>query len=138
MDSEIIIYQTEDGQTKIETRFENETVWLTQEQIVLLFQRDQSVISRHINNIFSEGELDKESNMQKVHIANSDKPVVYYNLDMIISVGYRVNSKRGNDARLRLVTARTGKPESGRRSNSDTGSRSGGSLVPRSRIRLHS
>ena len=65
MDSEILIYQTEDGQTKIETRFENETVWLTQEQIVLLFQRDQSVISRHINNIFSEGELDKESNMQK-------------------------------------------------------------------------
>ena len=75
MDSEILIYQTEDGQTKIETRFENETVWLTQEQIVLLFQRDQSVISRHINNIFSEGELDKESNMQKMHIAFSDKPV---------------------------------------------------------------
>ena len=70
MDSEIIIYQTEDGQTKIETRFENETVWLTQEQIVLLFQRDQSVISRHINNIFSEGEMDNESNMQKIHIAN--------------------------------------------------------------------
>ncbi len=70
MDSEIIIYQTEDGQTKIETRYDNETVWLTQEQIVLLFQRDQSVISRHINNIFSEGEMDNESNMQKIHIAN--------------------------------------------------------------------
>ena len=68
MDSEIIIYQTEDGQTKIETRYDNETVWLTQEQIVLLFQRDQSVISRHINNIFSEGEMDNESNMQKMHI----------------------------------------------------------------------
>jgi hypothetical protein len=95
MDSEIIIYQTEDGQTKIETRFENETVWLTQEQIVLLFQRDQSVISRHINNIFSEGELDKESNMQKMHIAFSDKPVAFYNLDVIISVGYRVKSHRG-------------------------------------------
>lgn len=95
MDSEIIIYQTEDGQTKIETKFENETVWLTQEQIVLLFQRDQSVISRHINNIFSEGELDKESNMQKMHIAFSDKPVAFYNLDVIISVGYRVKSHRG-------------------------------------------
>ena len=70
MDSEILIYQTEDGQTKIESKFENETVWLTQEQIVLLFQRDQSVISRHINNIFSEGEMDNESNMQKMHIAN--------------------------------------------------------------------
>lgn len=95
MDSEILIYQTEDGQTKIETKFENETVWLTQEQIVLLFQRDQSVISRHINNIFSEGELDKESNMQKMHIAFSDKPVAFYNLDVIISVGYRVKSHRG-------------------------------------------
>jgi len=95
MDSEILIYQTEDGQTKIETRFENETVWLTQEQIVLLFQRDQSVISRHINNIFSDGELDKESNMQKMHIAFSDKPVAFYNLDVIISVGYRVKSHRG-------------------------------------------
>jgi hypothetical protein len=95
MNSEIIIYQTEDGQTKIETRFENETVWLTQEQIVMLFQRDQSVISRHINNIFSEGELDKESNMQKMHIAFSDKPVAFYNLDVIISVGYRVKSHRG-------------------------------------------
>lgn len=93
--SEIIIYQTEDGQTKIQTRFENETVWLTQEQIVELFQRDQSVISRHIKNVFSEGELDKESNMQKMHIANSDKPVALYNLDVIISVGYRVKSHRG-------------------------------------------
>ena len=95
MSSEIIIYQTEDGQTKIETHFENETVWLTQEQIVRLFQRDQSVISRHIKNVFDEGELDKESNMQKLHIANSDKPVTYYNLDVIISVGYRVKSHRG-------------------------------------------
>jgi hypothetical protein len=92
---EIIIYQTEDGQTKIQTRFENETVWLSQEQIVVLFQRDQSVISRHIKNVFDEGELDKESNMQKMHIANSDKPVTFYNLDVIISVGYRVKSHRG-------------------------------------------
>jgi len=95
MSSEIILYQTEDGKTKLQTRLENETVWLTQEQIVTLFQRDQSVISRHINNIFNEGELDRESNMQKLHIANSDKPVVFYNLDVIISVGYRVKSHRG-------------------------------------------
>jgi len=95
MSSEILIYQTEDGQTKIQTRFENETVWLTQEQIVVLFQRDQSVISRHIKNVFDEGELDRESNMQKLHIANSDKPVTLYNLDVIISVGYRVKSHRG-------------------------------------------
>jgi len=95
MSSEIIIYQTEDGQTKIQTRFENETVWLTQEQIVALFQRDQSVISRHIKNVFDEGELNRESNMQKLHIANSDKPVTLYNLDVIISVGYRVKSHRG-------------------------------------------
>ena len=75
MSSEILIYQTEDGRTKIQTRLERETVWLTQDQIVILFQRDQSVISRHIKNVFDEGELDKESNMQKLHIANSDKLV---------------------------------------------------------------
>ena len=100
MGSEIIIYQTADGQTKIETRFENETVWLTQEQIVVLFQRDQSVISRHIKNVFDDGELDKESNMQKMHIANSDKPATFYNLDVIISVGYRVKSKQGTQFRI--------------------------------------
>jgi len=72
MTSEILIYQTDDGKTKIEIRLEHETVWLTQDQIVVLFQRDQSVISRHINNVFKEGELDKKSNMQKMHIANSD------------------------------------------------------------------
>ena len=95
MSSEILIYQTDDGKTKIETRLEHETVWLTQDQIVILFQRDQSVISRHISNVFKEGELDKKGNMQKMHIANSDKPVILYNLDVIISVGYRVKSHRG-------------------------------------------
>ena len=97
--NEIIIYQAEDKQTRVEVRFENETVWLNQDQLALLFQRDQSVISRHIRNILKEGELEPESNMQKMHIANSDKPVVYYNLDMIISVGYRVNSRRGTQFR---------------------------------------
>jgi prophage maintenance system killer protein len=93
--NEILIYQAEDEQTQVEVRFEAETVWLNQDHLVLLFQRDQSVISRHINNIFREGELEPESNMQKMHIANSDKPTVFYNLDVIISVGYRVKSKQG-------------------------------------------
>ena len=95
MKSEIIIYQTEDGQTKIETHFENETVWLTQAQISELFQKERSVITKHINNIFSEGELDEQSNVQNLHIAGSDRPVKFYNLDVIISVGYRVKSHRG-------------------------------------------
>lgn len=97
--SEIVIYQNPDNQAVVEVKFDNETVWLTQEQLVLLFGRDQSVISRHIRNVFKEGELDEKSNMQKMHIANSDKPVTFYNLDVIISVGYRVNSKRGTQFR---------------------------------------
>jgi hypothetical protein len=77
MSSELLIYQTDDGETRITIRFENGTVWLTQEQIAELFQRNQSVISRHIKNVFADGELEQESNMQKMHIANSDKPVAY-------------------------------------------------------------
>ena len=95
MKSEIIIYQTEDGQTKIETHFENETVWLTQAQISELFQKERSVITKHINNVFEEGELDEKSNVQNLHIGGSDRPVKFYNLDVIISVGYRVKSHRG-------------------------------------------
>ena len=97
--NEIIIYQAEDKHSEVEVRFEGETVWLKQDQLSLLFQRDQSVISRHIRNIYKDGELEPESNMQKMYIPNSDKPVVYYNLDMIISVGYRVNSVRGTQFR---------------------------------------
>lgn len=70
-------------------------MWLTQAQLVELFGRNQSVISRHVRNIFNEEELSKKSNMQKMHIAGSDKPVAFYNLDVIISVGYRVKSQRG-------------------------------------------
>jgi len=69
-----------------------------------LFQRDQSVISRHVNNIFKEGELQRRGNMQKMHIANSDKPVAFYNLDIIISVGYRVKSQRGTQFRIWATT----------------------------------
>ena len=98
--SELIMYQTEDGRTKIDVRLENETVWLTQAQIAELFQRDRSVISRHIRNVFSEGELDEKSNVQNLHIANSDKPVAFYSLDVIISVGYRVKSLRGTQFRI--------------------------------------
>ncbi len=100
MNSEIIIYQTEDGKTKIQTRLENETVWLNQEQMAELFQRDRSVITKHIGNIFKEGELDEKSNVQNLHIGTSDKPVKFYNLDVIISVGYRVKSHRGTQFRI--------------------------------------
>lgn len=99
-DNQIIIYQTEDGQTKIDVTVEKETVWLTQAQMAELFQRDISVISRHIKNIFEEGELDEKSNLHFLQIANSDKPVAFYSLDVIISVGYRVKSLRGTQFRI--------------------------------------
>ena len=100
---EISIYQTESG--AIEVRLDQDTVWLNQAQMVALFGRDQSVISRHVNNIFKEAELVQEGNMQKMHIANSDKPVEFYNLDIIISVGYRVKSVQGT--RFRQWATRT-------------------------------
>ena len=84
-----------DGEFEIDVNLNKETVWLTQRQICELFERDRTVITRHINNIFKEGELDKISNVQKMHFTNSDKPVSMYNLDIVISVGYRVKSKRG-------------------------------------------
>ncbi len=93
--NQIIIYKTEDGKVKIETHFENENIWLNQLQIAELFQKERSVITKHIGNIFKEGELDKKSNVQILHISGSDKPVKFYNLDVIISVGYRVKSHRG-------------------------------------------
>jgi hypothetical protein len=92
MENKIEIYKSIDNSVELQVQFDTNTVWLSQEQIVLLFGRDQSVISRHINNVFNERELDKESNMQKMHIANSDKPVSFYNLDVIIPVGYSVIS----------------------------------------------
>lgn len=96
---EIILYQSDDS-TQLEVRIEDETVWLTQAQMVDLFQRDVSVISRHISNIFKEGELDKKSNLHFLQIAFSDKPIIVYSLDVIISVGYRVKSKRGTQFRI--------------------------------------
>lgn len=99
MDQQFEIYTSSDGSTQIEVKFEGETFWLSQEQLSDLFERDQSVISRHLSNVFKDGELDKESNMQKMHFAKSDKPIVFYSLDVIISVGYRVKSIRGTQFR---------------------------------------
>lgn len=93
--SQIQIFQSADGQVELSVSLDHETAWLTQSQMTELFERNQSVISRHVNNVFKEGELDRESNMQKMHIARSDKPVALYSLDVIISVGYRVKSQRG-------------------------------------------
>ena len=98
--SNIIIYQTEDGQTQIDVRLENETVWLTQAQMAELFQKDQSVVARHINNALKEGELD-DSNMHFLHNTQYKyRPTKVYDLDVIISIGYRVHSKRGTAFRI--------------------------------------
>lgn len=93
--SEVIIYILQDNQTEIEVILKDDTVWLNQNQLADLFQRDRTVITKHISNIFREKELDKKSNVQKMHIPNSDKPVSLYNLEIIISVGYRVKSPQG-------------------------------------------
>lgn len=98
--TEIILYEAPNGQTKIDVLLDNETVWLNQPQISALFDRDRTVISKHISNIFSEGEVEEISNVQKMHIANSDKPVTFYSLDVIISVGYRVNSYNATQFRI--------------------------------------
>lgn len=101
--SKMIIYTTEDGLVKIETTFNDETVWLSLDQMSSLFQRDKSTISRHIKNIFDEGELIKESVVANFATTASDGKtyhVDYYNLDVIISVGYRVKSKRGVQFRI--------------------------------------
>ncbi|MBQ8521762.1 MAG: virulence protein RhuM/Fic/DOC family protein [Bacteroides sp.] len=91
----IIIYQSEDGQTQVDVRMENETVWLTANQMAMLFDRDEKTVRKHINNVFKEEELERESNTHFLRVAHSDKPVAFYNLDVIISVGYRVKSQRG-------------------------------------------
>ena len=102
-DSKIIIYTTEDGLVKIDTTFDSETVWLSIDQMAVLYQRDKSTISRHIKNVFEEGELIKDSVVAKFATTASDGKtyqVEYYNLDVIISVGYRVKSKRGVQFRI--------------------------------------
>ena len=91
---EIIIYETSKKEVDLKIRFENETVWLRQNQIAELFGKDRTVITRHINKIFKDKEADKKSNVHFLHIANSDKPVAFYSLDIILAVGYRTNSAR--------------------------------------------
>jgi hypothetical protein len=104
--SQLILYQTEDGQTQIQVVMQGDTVWLTQKEMADLFQRDKSVISRHINNVFKEGELPPEATVAKIATVQQEgertitRDVEYYNLDVIISVGYRVKSHRGTQFRI--------------------------------------
>ena len=91
---EILIYKTHQNEVELKVKFKNESVWLRQNEIAFLFGKERSVITKHINKIFTDKEVDKKSNVQKVHITNSDKPVEFYGLDIIWVVGYRVNSPR--------------------------------------------
>jgi hypothetical protein len=103
---EFLLYQTEDGRTRLEVRFKDETVWLSLNQMAELFQRDKSVISRHISNVFHEGELRREATVAKSATVQSEgakqvtREIEFYNLDVIISVGYRVKSHRGTQFRV--------------------------------------
>ena len=98
-ESEIILFETKDKEVTLSVPMDGDTVWLSQAQMTELFNVDRTVITRHVNNIFKEKELIRESNVQKIHIANADRPVQFYSLDVIISVGYRVKSKRGIEFR---------------------------------------
>jgi hypothetical protein len=93
--NDILLYADANGKVKIEVIYEDETFWLSQKKMAELFGVDRSVISKHLKNIFSSAELDEKSTVQFLHIANSDKPVAFYNLDAIIAVGYRVNRAVG-------------------------------------------
>ena len=108
--NQIIIYQTDDNQTQIDVRMENDTVWLSTAQMAILFEREESNIRRHVINVFKDGELDKDNNVHFLHVNGVKKPVPFYNLDVIISVGYRVKSQRGVQFRQwanRVLSARS-------------------------------
>jgi len=96
----LILYKSDDGIVNLQVQLKNDNVWLSQSQMAELLQTDQSGIARHIKNIYATGELDEKSTMQKMHSAQSTKPVAHYSLDVIISVGYRVNSHRGVQFRI--------------------------------------
>lgn len=100
LNDKIVIYQTADGQTSIDVKLENDTVWLSANQIAILFARDEKTIRKHINNVFSEGELEKENNTHFLRVDGVKQPVAFYSLDVIISVGYRVKSQRGTQFRI--------------------------------------
>ncbi len=102
---EVVLYESDESGVRLEVRLERDTLWLTQPQIAELFQRDRTVVTRHIGNVFEEGELDLESNVQKMHIAPADRPVTLYSLDVVVSVGYRVKSPQGT--RFRIWATRT-------------------------------
>jgi len=89
---EVVLYESPDGEVRLDVLLEHESIWLTQKQMAELFGRERSVITRHIQRALADDELSPESNVQKVHIASSDKPVSLYSLDAVISVGYRVNT----------------------------------------------
>ena len=95
----LVIYQAKNGAIELRGDFERENIWATQSQIADVFGIDRSVVTKHISKILKEGEIDEESNVQKMHIPNSDKPVAFYSLDVILSVGYRANSKRAIEFR---------------------------------------
>lgn len=98
--SNFIIYNPPNGDVTLSVLLQDETIWLTQEQMSTLFERERSVITKHISNVFKEEELDEKSNVQILHISGSDKPVKFYNLNVIISVGYRVKSNKGTQFRI--------------------------------------
>ncbi len=98
--SNFILYTGNDGKVKVEVFLKDETIWLTQKAISELFGKERSVITKHLKNIFATGELDEKSNVQKMHLSHSDKPVKFYNLDAIISVGYRINSYQATQFRI--------------------------------------
>lgn len=93
--NDVLLFETQDGQVNLEVRLQKDTVWLSTEQMSKLFERERSVLTKHINNVFKEAELEQTGNVQNLHIAYSDKPIKFYSLDVIISVGYRVKSARG-------------------------------------------
>lgn len=95
----IIIYNTDDGAASVKLYADDGTVWLARAEIAALFQKDRSTISKHIKNIFAEGELDEKNNVHFLHIDNSKKPVAFYSLDVILAVGFRVRSPRGTQFR---------------------------------------
>lgn len=97
---EVVLFESPDGEVRLDVRLEHESIWLTQAQMAELFGRERSVITRHIQRALADDELSLESNVQRVHIASSDKPVSLYSLDAVISVGYRVNSARGTQFRI--------------------------------------
>lgn len=99
-ESDFLLFTSPKGDVNVEVLLKDETVWLTQKKIGELFGKERSVITKHLNNIFTSGELDEKSNVQKMHFSHSDKPMKLYNLDVIISVGYRVNSYQATQFRI--------------------------------------